>query len=194
MYPHEHDYDALIDSASRQFGVSVALIKAFIAQESGFDARAYRAEPQIDDASRGLMQLLYATARDLGYTGTPDGLFNPETNINLGTKYIADNIRFAAANGYALDSAISAYNGGFSGQRPGDGKRTTDDDSGPFINQDYVDSVLSKASYFAQHAGVALPPVVVTAAPDQPSPVAPSPLWLLVPFLVVLALYRYTHG
>jgi len=162
-YAHEHDFDAIIDSASAEYNVPVALIKAIIAQESNFVASAYRAEPQIGDASRGLMQLLYGTATALGFSGQPDDLYDPATNIRLGTKYLADNINFAAANGYGIDSAISAYNGGFSAQRTGDGKRTGNTKDSPFINAAYVQSVLSLASYFAQNAGAPLAAVNVTA-------------------------------
>jgi len=168
-YAHEHDFDAIIDSASAEYNVPVALIKAIIAQESNFLAKAYRAEPQIGDASRGLMQLLYGTAKNLGFTGQPDDLYDPSTNIRLGTKYLADNINFAAANGYGVDSAISAYNGGFSSQRTGDGKRTGATKDSPFINAAYVQSVLSLASYFAQNAGAPLAAVNITAPANSPS-------------------------
>ncbi|HEX7073332.1 MAG TPA: transglycosylase SLT domain-containing protein, partial [Hyphomicrobiaceae bacterium] len=51
-------HDSLIDAAAQRHRVSQALIKAVIMAESGFNAAAYREEPQIKDASRGLMQLL----------------------------------------------------------------------------------------------------------------------------------------
>lgn len=162
MYAHEHDFDAIIDSASNEYNVPVALIKAIIGQESEFIATAYRAEPQINDASRGLMQLLLGTAQNLGFTGNPDDLYDPTLNIRLGTKYLSDNLNYAASNGYGIDSAISAYNGGFSADRNGDGKRVGDAGT-PFINQAYVDSVMSKMAYFAQNAGAPLQPIAITA-------------------------------
>ena len=37
----------------------------------------------------GLMQIKPATARMLGYTGSVKGLYDPETNIKYGMKYLA---------------------------------------------------------------------------------------------------------
>ncbi len=149
-WPHQDDYTALIKESSARYAVPVALVQAVISLESEFLPRAYRAEPKINDASRGLMQLLFQTAKALGYTGTPDGLFDPATSIDLGTRLLRDNIRYAQSRGYGLDSALSAYNGGFSAQRAGDGKRTGDTTSSPFINQSYVNVVLERMRYFEQ--------------------------------------------
>src|SRR5450759_1018041 len=116
-------FDSIIDESANAWGVPQALIKAVIERESSFDPNAFKSEPQIGDASRGLMQLLYATAQALGFTGDPSELFDPTTNIHLGTRYLRDLIGTAARYGYGVDSAISAYNGGFSTERTGDGKR-----------------------------------------------------------------------
>ncbi len=69
-------------------GVPVSLVLAHIEAESYFDPNAYRAEPQIKDASYGLMQLLFQTAWWLGFRGEKDELYNPQTNIFYGMKYI----------------------------------------------------------------------------------------------------------
>lgn len=61
---------------------------AFIDQESGFDRFAERFEPKLNERSYGLMQLLLSTARQLDFTGPPDGLFEPTTNIALGIRYL----------------------------------------------------------------------------------------------------------
>ena len=37
----------------------------------------------------GLMQIKYDTARDLGYDGTAAELYDPETNLRFGMKYLA---------------------------------------------------------------------------------------------------------
>lgn len=150
-YANQDAYTDIIIGAAAQYNVPVELLQATIAQESEFNPNAYRAEPQINDASRGLMQLLLGTAQGLGYTGTPDGLYDPTTNIYLGAKYIAGNVAYAESNGYGIDSAISMFNAGPSVERPGDGQRTTDDASGPFVNQAYVNSVESLMTYFTQY-------------------------------------------
>ncbi|MBI2914356.1 MAG: transglycosylase SLT domain-containing protein [Firmicutes bacterium] len=85
---NEDAFDVEISRAAKEYSLPPALIKAAIKQESAFNPRAYRDEPAISDGSYGLMQLLYQTARSLGYTGTPAGLFDPGTNILLGAKYI----------------------------------------------------------------------------------------------------------
>lgn len=150
-YANQDAYTDIIVGAASEYNIPVELIQATIAQESEFNPNAYRAEPQINDASRGLMQLLLGTAKQLGYTGTPDGLYDPTTNIYLGAKYIAGNVAYAESNGFAIDSAISMFNAGPSLERPGDGQRTTDDASGPFVNQSYVDRVQSLMTYFAEY-------------------------------------------
>lgn len=67
---------------------AVADVLAVIEIESSFNPRAYRAEPQINDASYGLMQVLATTAADRGYRGPVEGLFDPETNIRLGMRQL----------------------------------------------------------------------------------------------------------
>lgn len=71
---------------ANEFGgfFSVPDVLAVIQIESSFQVVAYRAEPKINDASYGLMQILYSTALDRGYSGPPEGLYDPETNIRLG--------------------------------------------------------------------------------------------------------------
>ena len=165
MFTHENDFNPIINEAGQAWDVEPALIKAVIGAESQFVPSAYRAEPQIGDASYGLMQLLYGTAKLLGYTGATSGLYDPTTNIRLGTRFLADLIKTADKRGYSVDSAISAYNAGFSAERPGDGKRTTDGSS-PFVNQAYVDRVVSYANYYSRAGAQQLETVTVLA--DRP--------------------------
>lgn len=103
------NYDSIIQRYAPMFGVPATFVAAVIETESGGDPRAYRAEPQLQDASRGLMQLLYSTASGLGYGGVPDGLYDPDTNIFFGTKLLADLRRR-----YGTDPrrVYSAYNSG----------------------------------------------------------------------------------
>ena len=54
------------------------------------------------------MQLLYGTATGLGYRGPPSGLYDPATNIALGTRYLAQ-LRDAYGD---FKRVISAYNSG----------------------------------------------------------------------------------
>lgn len=169
MWTRENDYDAVIVAAAARYGVPVSVLKGIIGLESGFDPVASRAEPQLPpvnvpglehggDSSYGLMQLLYRTAWALGYRGAAQALYNPAVNVPLGARFFGDLYEQARANGWGLDSALSAYNAGGSGDRPGDGKRKTSRKDGrvsaggplaPFVNQAYVDRVLGYVRYFA---------------------------------------------
>jgi len=84
-------------------------ISAVIETESSWNPGAYRAEPQINDGSYGLMQILVKTARGLGYTGDPDGLWDPATNIDLGTKLLNE---LRGRYGEDFRRVYSAYNSG----------------------------------------------------------------------------------
>lgn len=102
-------FDSIIENVSARYSVPEVWIRAVIETESAWDVNAYRAEPQIQDASYGLMQLLYRTARGLGYTGTPEGLYDPGTNIDLGGKLLGDLRR---KYGDDFRRVYSAYNSG----------------------------------------------------------------------------------
>lgn len=103
-------FDTLIWKAYRTYGVPFQWIKAIIATESSFNPNAYRAEPRINDASYGLMQILETTARKIGFTGGRTELYDPETNIMLGTKLLATDI--IPRCGLNFERVYSAYNSG----------------------------------------------------------------------------------
>ncbi|MBB3590231.1 soluble lytic murein transglycosylase-like protein [Rhizobium sp. BK529] len=79
-----NSYSALISKYARQYNVPVALATAVIRVESNFNPMARGSHGEI-----GLMQIKPATARMMGYTGSAKGLFDPETNIKFGMKYLA---------------------------------------------------------------------------------------------------------
>ncbi len=78
-------YRAIVRRASERFGVEDALIYAVMRQESLFD-------PFVVSRSdaKGLMQLIDKTAEWVGrrFGINSENLFNPETNILLGTAYL----------------------------------------------------------------------------------------------------------
>lgn len=80
-------YGHLIRATADRYDLDPNLIFATIMIESGGNTYAVRQEPRIHDASYGLGQLLYGTARGIGYRGQPEGLFDPAVNIDLIGKY-----------------------------------------------------------------------------------------------------------
>jgi soluble lytic murein transglycosylase-like protein len=109
LYNKEQAILPLVQSKAEQYSVEPALILAHIKQESAFDPKAYREEPAINDASTGLMQLLLGTAKMLDSNATEDLLYDPEYNVDLGTRLIAKNLTRYDGN---LQDAIAAYNAG----------------------------------------------------------------------------------
>ena len=58
----------------------------------------------------GMMQIKHATARGLGYTGTAQGLYDPETNVKYAVRYLAGAYRTAEGN---HDLAVRYYAAGY---------------------------------------------------------------------------------
>lgn len=72
-----------IAEMARIHKVPERLIHRIIVRESRYNARAMHA------GNYGLMQIKPATARMMGYRGSAKGLYDPETNIKFGMKYLA---------------------------------------------------------------------------------------------------------
>ena len=92
-------YDQLIARAARRHGLPPALVKAVVKAESNFQPHALS-----DKGAQGLMQLMPATAEDLGV----DDPFRPEQNVAGGTRYLREMYdRFGD-----WEHALAAYNAG----------------------------------------------------------------------------------
>jgi soluble lytic murein transglycosylase-like protein len=98
-------FTAPLKAASVALGVPVKLIVAVIIKESS-------GNPNVPGKSGeyGLMQLMPGTARGQGkYTGPLANLWDPATNIMVGTTVLADCLKREGSN---LFNALRAYNGG----------------------------------------------------------------------------------
>ncbi|MFD1955221.1 lytic transglycosylase domain-containing protein [Paenibacillus thailandensis] len=99
-YDGTNDYSGLIEAAARKYGLDPALIESVVRAESGF-----RPDAQSSAGAKGLMQLMDATARSLGVTDS----FDPEQNIDAGTRYLSYLMRKYDGNEQV---AVAAYNAG----------------------------------------------------------------------------------
>ncbi len=86
-------FDALIAKHAQANGVPAELIHRIIRRESRYNPRA-----RGHGGALGLMQIKYSTARRLGYTGSPAGLLNPDTNLTYGVRYLAGAFRLVRGN------------------------------------------------------------------------------------------------
>ncbi len=113
-----HKYVGMVRKASHKYGVDESLILAIMQTESSFNPYAVSRSDAL-----GLMQVVQHSAgkdvfRAQGKSGTPDRsyLFDPQSNIDTGTAYLAmlNNIYLSGITNptsrrYAV---ITAYNGG----------------------------------------------------------------------------------
>ena len=99
--------DAMIARHAAANGIPVELVHRVVKRESGYNARA------LSKGNFGLMQIRYATARGIGYTGSPAGLLNAETNLTYAVKYLAGAYRAAGGN---ANRAVAYYASGYHGR------------------------------------------------------------------------------
>ncbi len=109
LYRYPLAYWELIQQKTQERGLDPHLVLALIRQESLFNARA-----RSPAAAMGLMQLIAPTAaRVAKQIGLPapnqEKLFEPETNLTLGTQYLKDLLDRYSNNWF---KAIAAYNAG----------------------------------------------------------------------------------
>ncbi|OLP61290.1 lytic transglycosylase [Xaviernesmea oryzae] len=82
--PAVAQYTQLLHTYARAYGVPFELARAVVKVESNYNPKVRGSAGEI-----GLMQIKPATARMMGYSGAARGLFDPETNIKFGMKYLA---------------------------------------------------------------------------------------------------------
>ena len=100
---------ASLSAASQSYGVDYELLKAVVATESAFNAKAVSPKGAV-----GLMQIMPTTAQRYGVSADQGAtvsakLTDPELNIQTGTRYLADLLRLF---GGQTELALAAYNAG----------------------------------------------------------------------------------
>jgi len=96
------EFEPIITSCSREFGVDISLIKAVIHAESGYNPNAVSPK-----GAQGLMQLMPKTAQGLKVADS----MNPSDNIHGGVRYL----KFLLDTFKGNESlALAAYNSGLS--------------------------------------------------------------------------------
>lgn len=93
-------YESSISEHSRRMGVSADLVRAVIQVESAFNPTAVSTK-----GAMGLMQLMPATARELGVNNP----FEPDENIRGGVEYLK---RLLVRYNDKVELALAAYNAG----------------------------------------------------------------------------------
>jgi soluble lytic murein transglycosylase-like protein len=102
-------YGSIIIKHATANGVPVNLARAVIRIESNFRANARGRAGEV-----GLMQIKPSTARAMGYSGSVKGLYNPETNIKYGMKYLG---LAQKLGGGSVCGTILKYNAGHGAKR-----------------------------------------------------------------------------
>ncbi len=105
LYPNETpQLRALIEAAAAENEVPVALVQRVVIRES-----THRPEAR-NGPYYGLMQILPATARSMGFRGQPSDLLDAETNLRYATRYL----RGAwLVSGRDMDAAVMWYARGY---------------------------------------------------------------------------------
>ncbi len=144
MYPKL--YWDLIVRESRKHNLDPYLVAGLIRQESRFESEAVSSAGAL-----GLMQLMPGTARVLeGRRVSRQRAFDPETNIRLGTKYLA---QLLARFGGNVEKAVAGYNAG--GTRVEEWSSESFSDSAEFVEsipitqtREFVHTVLRNYRFY----------------------------------------------
>lgn len=101
----QNNLSILIAQHATANNIPESLVHRVIKRESNYNPRAVGA-----GGALGLMQIKYATARGMGYTGSPSGLLDANTNLTYAVRYLAGAYRVADGN---HDRSVSYYASGY---------------------------------------------------------------------------------
>ncbi|MGH6846543.1 MAG: lytic transglycosylase domain-containing protein [Methylocella sp.] len=97
-------YDEMIARQAKVHGVPEALVHRTVMRESRYNPRL------VHNHCFGLMQIKYATAREMGYRGDARGLLDPDINLTYAVPYLANAYRLADGN---EDRATALFRSGY---------------------------------------------------------------------------------
>jgi soluble lytic murein transglycosylase-like protein len=100
---------AMIDRHAAAAGVPIALARAVVRIESNGNPRITGRAGEV-----GLMQIKHGTARAMGFGGSRAELYDPETNLRFGMRYLAEAVRLAGGD---TCGALLRYQGGLGARR-----------------------------------------------------------------------------
>lgn len=94
------DLEGIFETAASTYNIPLNLLKAVAKAESDFDPNCTSSS-----GAMGIMQLMPATAKELGVTDA----YDPKQNIMGGAKYLAENLKIFNGD---TKLAVAAYNAG----------------------------------------------------------------------------------
>jgi len=83
----------IVNRHAAEAGVPADFVRAVIRVESDWDTNLTGRAGEI-----GLMQIKPSTAREMGYSGSDEALYDPDTNIRWGIAYLATAYRLAGGD------------------------------------------------------------------------------------------------
>jgi len=95
---------SIVNRYAAAAGVPTALARAVVRVESDWDQSMTGLAGEI-----GLMQIMPETAREMGFAESEDDLYEPETNIRWGVRYLAEAWRLAEGD---VCQTVLKYNAG----------------------------------------------------------------------------------
>lgn len=99
----------IVNRHAENAGIPAEIVRAVVRVESDWDQDLTGHAGEI-----GLMQIKPETAREMGFKGKNDALYDPETNIRWGVAYLAMAYKLASGN---LCQTILKYNAGHDARR-----------------------------------------------------------------------------
>ncbi|WP_317993493.1 lytic transglycosylase domain-containing protein [Bartonella gliris] len=102
-------YESLIQKIANKYNVPVNLAHAVVRVESDYKASIKGAAGEI-----GLMQIKPSTARELGFKGSVQDLYDPATNLEYGMRYLARAYKLSGGN---TCGTILKYNAGHAAKK-----------------------------------------------------------------------------